>query len=55
MAKKKAYKAHKVSEKELEEIKAHNNIISEKEKLLKIKHQEMWEKKKKDRLGFNGQ
>jgi len=54
MAKKKAYKSHKIDEKELEEIRVHNSIINDKEKLLKIKHQEMWEKKKKERLGFNG-
>ena len=54
MTKKKAYKAHKAEEKELEEIRAHNNIIDDKEKLLKIKHQEMWKKKKKERLGFDG-
>ncbi len=54
MAKKKAYKSHKIDEKELEEIRVHNSIIDDKEKLLKIKHQEMWKKKKKERLGFNG-
>jgi hypothetical protein len=47
MAKKTTYKSDKISEKELAEIRIHSNIINDKEKLLKIKHQEMWEKKKK--------
>ena len=55
MVEKKEYKSNKISQKELEEIRIHNDIINDKEKLLKIKHQEMWKKKKKDRLGFNGQ
>jgi hypothetical protein len=47
MTKKKAYKYNKVSDKELEEIRAHNSIIEDKERLLKIKHQEIWKNKKK--------
>jgi hypothetical protein len=53
MTKKKRYKTQGITKKELEELKAHNKIINEKEKLLKIKHHKMWEEKKKDRRGFN--
>jgi|TARA_R110000787_G_scaffold51655_2_gene122226 hypothetical protein len=42
-----------VEDKEMAELRIHNKIIDEKEKELKIKHQEMWKKKKKNRRGFN--
>jgi hypothetical protein len=46
MVKKKRYKPSGVDEKEMLEIRAHNKIIDEKEKSLKLKHQEAWKKKK---------
>lgn len=46
MAKKKPYKSNAADEKEMAELRAHNKIIDEKEKLLKVKHQEAWKKKK---------
>jgi len=52
MTKKKQYKSDRVDEKEMVEIRKHNKIIDEKEKTLKLKHQEMWKKKKVK--GFNG-
>ena len=36
------------------EIRSHNKMIDEKEKILKIKHQKMWKKKKDTLSGFNG-
>ena len=53
MVKKKAYKTNKIDDKEIEEIRIHNDIIDGKEKSLKIKHQEMWKKKKKGSRGFS--
>ncbi len=53
MTKKKRFAKKAVDEKEMAEIKAHNKIIEDKEKLLKIKHHKMWEEKKKNRRGFN--
>jgi hypothetical protein len=46
MAKKKPYKSNAADEKEMAELRVHNKIIDEKEKLLKAKHQKMWEKRK---------
>ena len=53
MAKKKRFAKKAVDDKEMAELRVHNKIIDEKEKELKIKHQEMWKKKKKNRRGFN--
>ena len=46
MAKKKRFAKKAIDDKEMAEIRAHNKIIDEKEKALKVKHQEMWKKKK---------
>jgi hypothetical protein len=46
MTKKKRFAKKGIDEKEMAEIKAHNKIIDEKEKILRVKHQEMWKKKK---------
>tara|TARA_R110000744_G_scaffold350458_1_gene456136 strand:+ start:144 stop:308 length:165 start_codon:yes stop_codon:yes gene_type:complete len=54
MVKKKKYVSNKADEKEMVELRAHNKIIDEKEKKLKVKHQKMWEKKKDKLRGFNG-
>jgi len=51
--KKKRYEPKGITKKEMEELKVHNQEIDEKEKTLKIKHQKMWEEKKKHRRGFN--
>mgnify|MGYP003652626660 CR=1 FL=1 len=53
MAKKKRFAKKAIDDKEMAELRTHNKIIDEKEKALKIKHQEMWKKKKKDCRGFN--
>jgi hypothetical protein len=53
MTKKKRFAKKAIDDKEMAEIRAHNKIIDEKEKTLKVKHQEMWEKKKVKRRGFN--
>ena len=53
MTKKKRFAKKAIDEKEMAEIRAHNKIIDEKEKILKVKHQEMWKKKKVKRRGFN--
>tara|TARA_R110000751_G_scaffold135015_1_gene237711 strand:- start:406 stop:576 length:171 start_codon:yes stop_codon:yes gene_type:complete len=52
MAKKKRFVEKSIEDKEMVELRTHNKIIDEKEKELKIKHQEMWKKKKKDCRGF---
>jgi hypothetical protein len=54
MPKKKRFSKKAVSDEEMAEIRKHNKIIEEKEKLLKIKHRKMWEEKKKNIRGFNG-
>jgi len=54
MAKKKPYKSNVADEKEMIELRAHNKIIDEKEKKLKVKHKKMWEKKKDTLRGFDG-
>ena len=54
MAKKKRFAKKAVDDKEMAELRIHNKIIDEKEKALKVKHQEMWKKKKVKRQGFNG-
>jgi hypothetical protein len=51
---KKKFYPNKADEKEMSEIRAHNKIIDDKEKHLKIKHQKMWKKKKANLRGFNG-
>jgi hypothetical protein len=51
---KKKFYPNKVDEKEMAEIRAHNKIIDDKEKQLKVKHQEMWKQKKVKLRGFNG-
>jgi hypothetical protein len=46
MAKKKRFVEKSIEDKEMVELRTHNKIIDEKEKELKIKHQEAWKKKK---------
>lgn len=46
MAKKKRFVKKSIEDKEMAELRIHNKIIDEKEKALKVKHQEMWKKKK---------
>lgn len=46
MAKKKKFVKKSIEDKEMAELRIHNKIIDEKEKALKVKHQEMWKKKK---------
>ena len=53
MTKKKRFAKKTVDDEEMAEIRAHNKIIDGKEKTLRVKHQEMWEKKKVKRRGFN--
>ena len=52
MPKKKRFAKKAADDEEMAEIRAHNKIIDDKEKILRIKHQEMWKKKKV--RGFNG-
>ena len=46
MPKKKRFAKKTIDDEEMAEIRAHNKIIDEKEKVLKVKHQEMWKKRK---------
>ena len=46
MTKKKRFAKKTVDDEEMAEIRAHNKIIDGKEKILRVKHQEMWKKKK---------
>ena len=46
MPKKKRFAKKAADDEEMAEIRAHNKIIDEKEKILRVKHQEMWKKKK---------
>ena len=47
MAKKKRFVEKAIEDKEMAELRIHNKIIDEIERELKIKHQEMWKRKKK--------
>tara|TARA_R110002110_G_scaffold232696_1_gene448380 strand:+ start:3425 stop:3601 length:177 start_codon:yes stop_codon:yes gene_type:complete len=51
---KKKFRPNEAGAKELAAIRAHNEIIDDKEKKLKLKHQAMWKKKKETLRGFNG-
>lgn len=46
MAKKKAYKGHKVDEEELQELREHSKMIDEKSKAITEKYRKWWDKDK---------